>query len=380
MPEAGPSPLGLYVHLPWCVRKCPYCDFNSHALLGELPAERYVSVLLDDLSRDAARVAGRPVASVFIGGGTPSLFSGAEIGRLIDGIETRVNLTPDAEITLEANPGTVERDSFAAYRAAGVNRVSLGVQSFDDACLARIGRIHGRDDVLRSVESLHRAGLTNFNLDLMFGLPGQDMDTAILDIEMALAANPSHLSHYQLTLEPNTAFAAEPPADLPGEDACWDIQEAAGERLRAAGFAQYEVSAWSRPGLACRHNMNYWRFGDYLGIGAGAHGKLTGPEGDVVRMAKQRHPKRYLAGEFLAEERLLAPADLVFEFFLNNLRLPDGFRREDFERGTGLDWTLARPGIQAALEQGLLEPGDGGFRPTALGWRFGNDLQALFLP
>jgi oxygen-independent coproporphyrinogen-3 oxidase len=373
-------PLALYVHLPWCVRKCPYCDFNSHALKGALPGDDYVDALLADLEADLPLVWGRTVHSVFLGGGTPSLFDATRVERLLAGIRARLALAPDVEITLEANPGTIERDSFAAYRDAGVNRVSLGAQSFDPERLGALGRIHGPGDIERSVESLHRAGLDNFNMDLMFGLPGQDVEGALDDLRRALAANPTHLSHYQLTIEPNTAFAAAPPP-LPDDALCWEMQERAAGLLIDAGYRQYEISAWSRPGLESRHNLNYWRFGDYLGIGAGAHGKLTLPaEGAVRRRVKTRHPRRYLGGDRLAMDEPVAADDLAFEFFLNVLRLREGFTLERFRERTGLEVSRVRRPLGKALEKGLLEPQGGGFRPTDLGWRFSNDLQALFLP
>lgn len=377
-------PLSVYVHLPWCVRKCPYCDFNSHAVKGDIPAGEYVDALLADLENDLPLAWGRSVHSVFFGGGTPSLFSGEEIGRILDGIRARLPLAPGAEVTLEANPGTVEHDRFEAYRAAGVNRVSLGAQSFDDGALKRIGRIHGAAEIDRAVESLRRAGIDNFNLDLMYGLPGQTVAAAVADVERALAHAPPHLSHYHLTLEPNTAFHAQPPR-LPGDEACWRMDEASRERLEQGGYAQYEISAWSRPGATCAHNLNYWRYGDFVGIGAGAHGKLTLPaEGAVRRMAKQRHPRAYLearkTGEWRAEDRVIDAAERTFEFFLNQLRLRDGVRIGDFGPRTGLDWSAAEPAVAAAVERGLLERRDGRLVPTDTGWRFVNETQALFLP
>jgi len=379
-PETGLPPMGLYVHLPWCVRKCPYCDFNSHALKGDLPADEYVDALLWDLEDELPDVWGRPVSTVYFGGGTPSLFDARRVERLLDGIRARLDLAPTAEVTLEANPGTVERDSFTAYRQAGVNRVSLGAQSFDPRALHALGRIHGPGDIERSLDALRAAGLDNFNLDLMFGLPGQDPAGAREDLRRALAAAPAHLSHYQLTLEPNTAFAANPPA-LPDEEACWRMQEAAAEALEAAGYRQYEVSAWCRPDRESRHNLNYWTYGDYLGIGAGAHGKLTLPAaGAIRRRIKTRHPKRYLGGDRVAADQRLGPDDLAFEFFLNALRLREGFTLAQFTARTGLTpETVSRP-LEEALDRGLLERDGDAWRPTELGWRFGNDLQALFLP
>jgi oxygen-independent coproporphyrinogen-3 oxidase len=376
--EPSRPPLGLYVHLPWCISKCPYCDFNSHPLRGGVPEAEYSAALLANLDDDAPAAQGREVVSIYFGGGTPSLFSGAAIGRLIEGIAARLALSPEIEVTLEANPGTVERDSFSAYRDAGVNRVSLGVQSFDDGLLHALGRIHDRRAVYQALDSLDRAGIDNFNLDLMFGLPGQTLAQALDDISRALAARPAHLSHYQLTLEPNTAFARTPPA-LPDEDECWAMQEAAADMLRGGGLVQYEISAWALPGRRCTHNLNYWRYGDFLGLGAGAHSKLSCSRG-VRRWAQPRHPRSYGTREADIERRLLEPAELVFEFFLNRLRLREGFAPEDFELRTGLPWAAASRRVATAVEQGLLEADGHHFRTTELGWRFVNDIQALFLP
>jgi oxygen-independent coproporphyrinogen-3 oxidase len=378
-------PLSLYVHLPWCVRKCPYCDFNSHAIGGDLPADEYVDALLLDLEQELPLVWGRIVQTIFFGGGTPSLFSAAHYERLLSGIRARLPLSPAVEITLEANPGTVEHDSFSGYRDAGVNRFSLGVQSFSDAALLAIGRIHGRAEAVRAVESLHGAGIPNFNLDLMFALPGQGLDDALEDVKMALSCAPAHVSHYQLTIEPNTAFHAHPPA-LPGEELAWRMQEECGELLAEAGFEQYEVSAWARPGLECRHNLNYWRYGDYLGIGAGAHGKLTlVAEQCVRRRVRLRHPEAWMRslrrGENgLAEDRLLPPEERVFEFFLNQLRLRRGVRRSQFEARTGLAWEVVVQRVGQLLDRGLLREEQDWLVPTELGWRFSNDAQAVFLP
>jgi len=378
--ELRTPPLGLYVHLPWCVRKCPYCDFNSHALRGDLPATAYIDALARDLDEDLALARGRTVTSVYFGGGTPSLFDAAHVARLLTEIRARLPLSGDAEVTLEANPGTVERDRFAGYRDAGVTRVSLGVQSFDDTLLAAIGRIHGRAEVEAALDDLQNSGVANFNIDLMYGLPGQTVGQAVADLELALSVGADHLSHYQLTLEPNTEFAVRPPS-LPDEDTAWDMQEAAESLLAARGFEQYEISAWARPGSECRHNLLYWEFGDYLGIGAGAHAKLTdAPAGRILRLVKQRHPRRYMEGQRLAETRELDEPDRVFEFFLNGLRLRRGITRSRFTARTGLDWSRASGRVRQALKRGLLEPVPGGFRPSSTGWRFVSDLQALFLP
>ncbi len=377
-------PLSLYVHLPWCVQKCPYCDFNSHALKSAIPAARYIDALLADLEHDLPQVWGRPVHSVFFGGGTPSLFSAADIDHLLAGIRSRLPLAPGAEITLEANPGTVEHDSFSAYRDAGINRVSLGVQSFDDELLKAIGRIHGREEVERAIASIRAAGLQNFNLDLMFGLPGQSLQTALSDVATALGHAPTHLSHYQLTLEPNTAFHAHPPP-LPDEELCWDMQEQAAKLLLAKGFEQYEISAWSKPGLACKHNLNYWHYGDYLGIGAGAHGKITLPANkEIRRMSKLRHPAAYMAamakGNWRAENRAIEPEERKFEFFLNQLRLRQGVNLAEFTPRTGLFAQIFERAAAEAINRGLLLQEGDFLRPTELGWRFSNEFQGLFLP
>ena len=377
-------PLSLYVHLPWCVRKCPYCDFNSHAVQGSLPGDEYIDCLLLDLERELPLVWGRPVHSVFFGGGTPSLFSAVQLERFISGCRRLLQLSPEAEITLEANPGTVEHDSFSAYRDAGINRVSLGVQSFNDGSLARLGRIHGRSDILRAVESIKSAGIDNFNIDLMFALPGQSREDALLDIRQAIDCGPAHLSHYQLTIEPNTEFHARRP-ELPAEELAWEMQEECCELLANAGFEQYEISAWAQPGKPCRHNLNYWRYGDYIGIGAGAHGKITLPSVQQVRRRiRHRSPGAWMkeagAGGSLAEDRALESEERVFEFFLNQLRLRQGVKKAQFSVRTGVAWQDVSGRVDAAIDKGLLKEQDGLLMPTDLGWRFVNETQAIFLP
>ncbi len=388
MPGVNPllklPPLSLYVHMPWCVRKCPYCDFNSHQSPQNLPADEYIQALIADLEADLPMAWGRPVGSIYFGGGTPSLFSADHIAEFLSAVRARLDLRPDVEITLEANPGTIEHDSFLAYANAGINRVSLGVQSFDDDMLKRIGRIHGSQEVEQSLQSLKVAEISNFNIDLMYALPGQSPAQSRRDIELAIAAEPAHVSFYQLTIEPNTAFAVQPPK-LPVEDIAWDMQQAGLELLQAANYAQYEISAFAKPAMQSRHNMNYWRYGDFLAIGAGAHGKITLPAEDkVLRFAKHRAPKRYLNGmqdgDWRAETRLLSKDDRVFEFFLNQLRLNDGVYVEDFEARTGLPWQTVESRVQQAVEKGLLEAGGKRLRPTGLGWKFVNDIQQLFLP
>ena len=373
-------PLSLYVHLPWCVRKCPYCDFNSHALQGELPEDAYLEALLGDLADELALAPARRIETVFFGGGTPSLFSAAALGRLIDRLRTAGALAPAAEVTLEANPGAVEHGRFADLRAAGINRVSLGVQSFDAAQLVRLGRIHSDRESLDAIEELDRAGIENFNIDLMYGLPEQTPDQARRDLEIAFAAGPAHISHYQLTLEPNTLFWHRPPP-LPPDDEIARMSADSQALLAAAGYEQYEVSAYAARGKRSAHNVNYSTYGDYLGVGAGAHGKLT-VEGRVLRRTKRRHPGNYMKpdGSRLQESRAIPGAERVFEFMLNALRLRDGFDRELFEARTGLRFEAVRAGLDAALAKGLLEPRANGWRASALGWRFLNDLQALFLP
>jgi len=374
-------PLALYVHFPWCVRKCPYCDFNSYTLSGELAAEPYVARLARDLEAQAARVAGREVVSVFLGGGTPSLFSPEAIARVLQAARRQLALAPDVEVTLEANPGTIERGAFREYRAAGVTRVSLGAQSFAERTLAVLGRIHSPEETRRAAGELHAAGLDNFNLDLMYALPGQDLPSAVCDIEEALALAPAHLSHYQLTVEPGTVFAAHPPA-LPDDDDAAAMLAACGERLSVAGFGQYEVSAYARPGAGCRHNLNYWQFGDYLGVGAGAHGKLTlTRSGQVVRTTQLREPRRYLAAaDEELSRRVVAARELPFEFMLNALRLTGGFDAALFPSRTGLEWEVIAAPMRNALARGLLERTPTGYRPSTRGLRFLNDLLLEFLP
>ncbi len=380
----GLPPLALYVHLPWCVRKCPYCDFNSHAAPDEIPAKEYSAALLADLETELPDVWGRPVSSIFFGGGTPSLFNAAWFADLLRQLRSRLRLVPDVEITLEANPGTTEYDSFSAYRDAGINRVSLGVQSFNDSLLERIGRIHGRAEIDRAIDSIHRSGLGNFNIDLMYALPDQTVPEAVSDIRQAIASGPNHISHYQLTLEPNTAFNASPP-DLPDADTAWKMQDRCWQQMRDAGFRQYEISAWAKEGHRCRHNMNYWQYGDFLGIGAGAHSKVTLPSEDFVRRrVRHRHPKTYMqarqSGKFLVEDRFINKEERVFEFFLNQLRLYDGVRKEQLTERTGVAWNDVSDRVQTAVNRGLLSDAGTVLKPTGLGWRFSNETQAIFLP
>ncbi len=377
-------PLSLYVHMPWCVRKCPYCDFNSHAVPENLPAADYIRALIADLEQDLPLVWGRPVQSIYFGGGTPSLFSAGHIAEFLSAARARLDLRPDIEITLEANPGTIEHDSFTAYAQAGINRVSLGVQSFDDDALRRIGRIHGRQEIDQSLQLLKSAGISNFNIDLMYALPGQSPAQSRRDIELAISAGPAHISFYQLTIEPNTAFAAQPPT-LPVDDVAWDMQQTGADLLEAAAWEQYEISAFAQAGRQSRHNMNYWRYGDFLAIGAGAHGKITLPaQNTVQRYAKHRHPRRYLqaveSGDWLAQKSVLSNRERVFEFFLNQLRLKQGVYIDDFSPRTGLPWQQVESRVQQAIDKGLLEICQERLRPTGLGWKFVNDIQQMFLP
>jgi putative oxygen-independent coproporphyrinogen III oxidase len=379
-----PPPLSLYVHLPWCVRKCPYCDFNSHEGRGALPFAAYVDALLADLDFDLPLVWGRTVQTVFFGGGTPSLFPPESIDRFLQGASARLRFAPGCEITLETNPGTAEHGRFELYRAAGVNRLSFGIQSFDDGCLQRLGRIHDSNEADAAVKLAQDAGFDNFNLDLMYALPQQSLAMAERDLERAFALQPAHISHYQLTLEPNTVFAAKPPQGIPDDDASWDMQEHCQALLADAGYAQYEVSAYARPGRQSAHNLNYWRYGDYLGIGAGAHGKLTlGSEQAVLRRWKLKHPAAYLANAGSAAaiggDDRIEPARRPFEFMLNALRLAEGFDLSLFEARTDLARETIAP--QLAIASGndwLLLDGDR-VRPTELGRRFTNDVVALFL-
>ena len=373
-------PLALYAHFPWCVQKCPYCDFNSHSLRDELPEQRYIDTLKRDFDAQAAAVAGRSITSIFFGGGTPSLFSPAAIGTLIDHVRSGLGLVPDIEITLEANPGTIERGRFAEYRAAGVSRVSLGAQSFDERQLKTLGRIHSADETRRAAEELHAAGLSNFNLDLMYALPEQSADDAEADLRAALALRPAHLSQYHLTIEPGTLFAAAPPTQ-PADDIVDDMLSRSLRVLGDAGFEQYEVSGYARPGARCVHNLNYWSFGDYLGIGAGAHGKITRPDGQIVRTQQWREPRRYLgASPGSVTERVVEAAELPFEFAMNALRLTDGFEQTLFAERTGLPGQTIEGALAPALARGLVERQSYRWRATPRGLRFLNDILVDLLP
>jgi putative oxygen-independent coproporphyrinogen III oxidase len=372
-------PLSLYVHLPWCIRKCPYCDFNSHEF-DELPESRYLDALAADLESALPLVWGRPLQTIFIGGGTPSLFAPESIDRLLAHVRALFRVAADAEVTLEANPGTFEQGRFRGFRQAGVNRLSIGIQSFDDRALQAIGRVHDRAQAIAAAESAASLYDT-FNLDLMYGLPGQDLAALHADLAQAFAFSPPHLSCYHLTLEPNTLFAAQPPR-LPDEDATADMQQHIESLTEDAGLSRYEVSAFARDGHRSRHNLNYWRFGDYIGIGAGAHGKVSLPD-RIVRQVRYRHPRRYmdaaLAGNAVELDQRVAADALPFEFMLNALRLVEGVPSTLFAEHTGLPLAAIAAPLQRAVERGLLEPDPATIRPTPLGMRFLNDLQQLFL-
>ncbi|OZS43394.1 radical SAM family heme chaperone HemW [Photobacterium sanguinicancri] len=377
-------PLSLYVHIPWCVQKCPYCDFNSHALKADIPELDYIDALLDDLDIDLAAYQlddrARPLHSIFIGGGTPSLISPPEIGRLIAGIQARIPFSDDIEITMEANPGTVEAGRFDAYRQVGVNRISIGVQSFQDDKLTRLGRIHGSDEAKKAALLATNAGLNSFNLDLMHGLPDQSLDDAMSDLQQAIAQNPPHLSWYQLTIEPNTLFYSKPPT-LPDDDNLWDIFEQGHQLLSEAGYVQYEISGYSKPGYQCRHNLNYWRFGDYLGIGCGSHGKVSFADGRIVRTVKVKHPRGYLnpAKPYLDQTTEVTIEDRPFEFFMNRFRLLEACPKQDFIDRTGLPLSTIAPTMDWAIEQNFLQDQGEQWQITEHGKLFLNDLLAAFV-
>ncbi|MGY4534051.1 putative oxygen-independent coproporphyrinogen III oxidase [Pseudomonas sp. TE3786] len=374
-------PLALYIHIPWCVRKCPYCDFNSHTASPVLPEAEYVDALLADLERDLPLAHGRELTSIFFGGGTPSLFSAEALGRLLEGVQQRISFARDIEITLEANPGTFEQNKFRAYRQLGINRLSIGVQSFQQAKLEALGRIHNGDEAMRAADMARNAGFDNFNLDLMHGLPDQSLDDALADLRQAIALAPTHLSWYQLTLEPNTVFWNQPPV-LPEDDTLWDIQEAGQALLAEHGYAQYEVSAYAREGRRARHNLNYWSFGDFLGIGAGAHAKLSSPDGQILRSWKTRLPKDYLDSKksFQAGAKALTVDELPFEFLMNALRLTDGVPAELFSQRTGLSLADFAKAREQAQQRGLLVADPQRLVATPEGQLFLNDLLQYFLP
>lgn len=380
-----PPPLSLYIHIPWCIQKCPYCDFNSHALKTTIPEQIYINALIDDLDVDLARFdmqnEKRKLHSIFIGGGTPSLISAKEIGRLLKAVEERLPFSDNIEITMEANPGTVEAGRFIEYRQAGVNRISIGVQSFQQAKLERLGRIHGPQEAINAANLAHEAGLNSFNLDLMHGLPDQSIDDAIQDLEQAIKLNPPHFSWYQLTIEPNTLFYSKPPT-LPDDDDLWDIFEQGHQRLTDAGYVQYEISGYSKPGYQCQHNLNYWRFGDYLGIGCGAHGKVSFEDGQIIRTTKVKHPRGYmdLTKAYLSDEQNVNKEDRAFEFFMNRFRLLEACPKQDFVTRTGLPISEIQGTIDWALEKKYLSETESHWQITEQGKLFLNDLLAAFMP
>lgn len=375
-------PLSLYVHIPWCVRKCPYCDFNSYRAPGTLDECAYIDALLRDLDQDMPRVWRRRILSIFIGGGTPSLFRPESIDALLSGVRARLPFDADTEITLEANPGSADVARFTGFRDAGVNRLSIGIQSFDPEKLQRLGRIHDREEALRALDAARRAGFANVNLDLMFGLPQQTPEQALSDVRCAIDLAPEHISLYQLTIEPNTVFSADPPA-LPDEDAVWQMQQRLQDLLAQNDYLQYEVSAYAKPGKRCQHNLNYWQFGDYLGIGAGAHAKISDPQG-ITRLAKLKQPNAYVANagtpaSIIATQRL-SQGDVIIEFMMNALRLTEGFPAQLFQERTGLPLAVVMPTLKSAISKGLLSYEGQTIRPTETGKRLLNDLLCLFLP
>lgn len=390
----APIPLSLYIHMPWCVKKCPYCDFNSHEAKHDIPEQAYIDALLKDLELELPQIWGRRLESIFIGGGTPSLFSADAYERLFSGLQQRLPMRPSLEITMEANPGTFEQERFKAYREVGINRLSIGIQSFDPNQLKRLGRIHDAAEAHRATEIAAAAGFDNINLDLMFGLPGQAIEEALRDLELAIAHKPQHLSWYQLTLEPNTFFHHQPPQHLPDNDLLADMSDAGIAKLADAGYQQYEVSAYAQAGKQCRHNLNYWEFGDYVAIGAGAHGKLShyDPEQPsaltITRYQKYKHPDTYLAevanNSPRQTERQLPEQTIIAEFMLNALRLKEGVDLELFQARTGLSHQQLLPILELAAQKRLLQPveqmlSQGRLQSTQTGWLFLNDLIALFL-
>ncbi|MEZ8990927.1 radical SAM family heme chaperone HemW [Vibrio breoganii] len=388
MSTLTPPALGLYIHIPWCVQKCPYCDFNSHALKGDIPEELYIDALLEDLDSDISKYADsvgeRVLTSIFIGGGTPSLISPQQIARLLSGVQQRVAFSKDIEITMEANPGTIEAERFAQYVHAGVTRISIGVQSFEQQKLERLGRIHGKDEAVNAAKLAHTIGLNSFNLDLMHGLPDQSIEQALDDLDKAIELAPPHLSWYQLTIEPNTLFYYKTPT-LPDDDDLWDIFERGHEKLSAAGYVQYEISGYSKPGYQCQHNLNYWRFGDYLGIGCGSHGKLSFSDGRIVRTTKTKHPRGYLASyqnmvkPYLDTEHIVADEDRPFEFFMNRFRLIEACPKQDFVNTTGLPLSAIQSTIDWAIEKSYLSETENHWQITQKGKLFLNDLLEAFM-
>lgn len=374
-------PLALYIHIPWCIQKCPYCDFNSHAVKQGIPEQEYIAHLLADLDQDLSLVKGRSISSIFIGGGTPSVFSASGIAQILSGVKQRIDCTDDMEVTMEANPGTVEADRFAGYVAGGVTRFSIGVQSFQTEQLTALGRIHDSAEAVRAATLAQQLPLKSFNLDLMHGLPQQDIAGALADLQQAIDLNPPHLSWYQLTIEPNTAFASRPPV-LPPDDTLWDIQQQGLALLQQHGYQQYEISAYARAGQQCRHNLNYWRYGDYLGIGCGAHGKITLPtRNSILRTVKIKHPKGYMdmTRGYVDSREQVEPEDRPFEFFMNRFRLLEPCPKADFTAYTGLPLSHIESALNEAGQKGLLTISDSHWQITDKGARYLNDLLTLFI-
>jgi len=377
-----PIPLSLYIHIPWCIKKCPYCDFNSHEARNEIPEERYLNALIADLENELPNIWGRSIESIFIGGGTPSLFSADTIDNLLKKLRERLTIRPNIEITMEANPGTFEQERFNGFREAGINRLSIGIQSYNKQHLKQLGRIHDDSEALNAAAITKTAGFNNFNLDLMFGLPNQTIAEAINDLEIAIKQQPNHISWYQLTIEENTLFHYSPPA-LPNDELIWEMQQQGQELLNKAGYEQYEISAYARDKQQSNHNINYWEFGDYLGIGAGAHGKLTLPDGSITRHTKFKHPEEYMKKalnyEARSTEKLLNQEDIIFEFMLNISRLKQGFTAELFEQRTWLDFSHIEQTLDSLIKEDLMLGEKGNYRSTKRGYLFVNDIVNRFL-
>ncbi len=375
-------PLSLYIHIPWCIQKCPYCDFNSHAVQNNIPEKKYVQSLLADLKQDIPKINHRPIHSIFIGGGTPSIFSPESLDELLVGIHKHLKIPTDIEITLEANPGTVDNARFQAFRQIGINRLSLGIQSFQDSALKNLKRIHDRKTAINAIETAIKAGFENINLDLMFGLPHQTPENAVNDLRTAMSFQPNHLSWYQLTIEPNTAFYQHPPI-LPDDDSVWEIQRSGQDFLQTQGYEHYEISAYTKASNYCQHNLNYWQFGDYLGIGAGAHAKITTPEDKIIRFSKRRHPYTYLqlvnTPQVISQTIELNQADICLEFMMNALRLSQGFTEILFQERTGLILSDIDKPLQIAIAQGWLKQNAEVIQPTRQGLQFLNQLLGLFI-
>ncbi len=376
-----PIPLSLYIHIPWCVRKCPYCDFNSHEA-SHVPEDQYIQALLRDLESELPNIWGRPLETIFIGGGTPSLFTANAIDKLIRGLRERLPIRPNMEITMEANPGTFEQERFAAYKEAGINRLSVGIQSFNDSHLKKLGRIHNADEANKAISIAEKSGFTNYNIDLMFGLPNQNIQQALADLQQAINKQPTHISWYQLTIEENTLFHHHPPI-LPEDDLLWDMQQQGQKLLEQAGYKQYEVSAYARNNMQCQHNINYWEFGDYLGIGAGAHGKLTMSDGVITRHSKFRHPNKYIEEALndkpRSQEKILSKNDLIFDFMLNAIRLKKGYNKELFENRTFLEFSSIQAKVDKLIEDGLLIQTNNQYQTSNKGWAFINSIIEEFL-